>query len=89
MEIDGTYDHNIEIPKTFIYSAKSESICNFNECNREGPAVKTVTLNHFKDLLEACAVDGGLNRELITHLTFHSNKYSHGKLDHTSRIFVG
>ncbi len=28
-------------------------------------------LNHFKDLLQACAIAVGLNRELISKLTFH------------------
>ncbi len=57
----------------FTYSA--EPICTINKYNGEGPAVKTNALNHFNDLLEACAVAGGLNRELIAHLTFHSNKF--------------
>ncbi len=89
MEMDGTYDHNIEIPLTFTYGAEPESICNVNEYNRKGPAVKTNACNHFKDLLEACALAGGLNQELISNLTLHSNEYACGKLDHTKRIFVG
>ncbi len=61
MEMDGTYDHNIEIPLTFTYVAEPESIFNVNEHNRNGPAVKTNALNCLKDLLEACAVAGDLN----------------------------
>ncbi len=34
-------------------------------------------LSRFKNLLEACAVAEGLDRELIPHLTLHSNKYMH------------
>ena len=89
MEKDGTYDHNIEIPLTFTYSAEPESICNVNEYIGEGSVVKTNALNCFKDPLEACAVAGGFNQELIFHLTFHSNKYACGKLDHTKGMFVG
>ncbi len=40
MEMDGTYDHNIEIPLTFTYGAEPESICNINEYNGEGPALE-------------------------------------------------
>ncbi len=82
MEMDGTYDHNIEIPMNFIYGAKSESICNANKYNRNGPAVKINALNHFKDPLETCVVAGSLNRELISQLIFYSNKYTSGKVDH-------
>ncbi len=41
MEMDGTYDHNIEIQLSFNFVAELDSICNVNEYNREGPAVKT------------------------------------------------
>ncbi len=51
--------------------------------------VKTNALNCFKDMLDACAVAGGLNNELILHLTFNSNKYACGKLDHTKGMFGG
>ncbi len=70
MEMDGTYNYNIEIPLTFTYSVEPKSICNVNEYNREGQLVKTSDC--FKDPLEACVVASGLNRELISHLTFHS-----------------
>ncbi len=68
---------------------RAESICNMIEYNGVGPVVKTNALNCFKDSFEACAVAGGLSRELISHLTFHSNKYTHGKLDHVHGTFVG
>ncbi len=89
MEKDGTYDHNIEIPLTFTCTAEPESTCNVNKYIKKGPVVKTNVLNHFKDMLEACAVAGGLNQELISHLTFQSNENAHGKLDHTKGMFVG
>ncbi len=38
---------------------------------------------------QACVVSGGLNRELISQLTFHSNKYACGKVDHSKGIFDG
>ncbi len=47
------------------------------------PAVTTDSLNYFKDLLEVCLVAGGLNRELISEITFHLNGYAHGKVDHS------
>ncbi len=34
-------------------------------------------------------VVSGLNRELISHLTFHSYQYACGKLDHVSQTIVG
>ncbi len=52
MEMDGTSDHNIEIPLTSTYGTEPESIWNFNKYNRKGPAVTTNAFNHFKDLLE-------------------------------------
>ncbi len=55
----------------------------------KGPVVTIDALNRFKDLLEACAVAGSLNRELISQLMFYSNEYPHGKLDHSNGIFVG
>ncbi len=89
MEMDGTHDHNIEIPLTFTYSVEPESICSINEYNREGQAVTTNSLNHFKDPPEACVVVGGLNQELISHWKFHSNQYACGKLYHTKGMFLG
>ncbi len=89
MELDGTYKHNIDIPLTFTYGAESESMCNINQYNGKGPGVTTNALNCFKDLLKACAVAGGLNRELISQLTFHSNKYNCGKVDYSKGTFVG
>ncbi len=71
LEMDGSQHHNIEIQLTFTYDAEPESTCNVNEYNREGLAVKTNALNHFKDLIEACAVAGGLNQGLTSHLIFH------------------
>ncbi len=50
--------------------------------------LKPIALNHFKDPLEACADAGSLNRELIFHLTFHSNKYACGKLDDTRECLL-
>ncbi len=53
LEIDGTYDHNIEIPLNFTHGAEQESICNVNKYNQKGPVVTSNALNHFKDSLEA------------------------------------
>ncbi len=71
-----------------IVGAAPESICNVNEYNGDGSAIKSSALNKNKDPLEACAVAGGLNRELISHLTFHSNQYACGKLDDINGTFV-
>ncbi len=73
----------------FTYGIKPESIYNVNEYIGEGSVVKTNAHNHFRDPLEACMVADGLNRELISHLTFYSNEYTHGKLDHTKGMFAG
>ncbi len=54
-----------------------------------GPVVKNNALNCFKDPLEACAVASSLNRELISHLMFHSNKNAHGKVAPVNGTFVG
>ncbi len=53
-----------------------------------GPALKTNVLNCFKDPLEACLVACGLNRELISHLTYYPNQYAQGKLNHINGTFV-
>ena len=63
MEMDGTYEHNIAILLTFTFGAELENIWNINKYNGKGPAVTTNALNPCKDLLEACAVAGNLNRE--------------------------
>ncbi len=63
--MNGTYDHNIEIPLTFTYGAEPESIFSVNKYIGKGPVVTTNVLNCFKDPLEACAI-AGLSRELIS-----------------------
>ncbi len=44
--------------------------------NRPDPAMRENDVNRFKDPLDACAMACGLNCELISHLTFHLNKYA-------------
>ncbi len=44
MEMDGTYDNNIEISLTFSYGAESKSLCHVNEYNRDDPAVEVNAL---------------------------------------------
>ncbi len=44
-------------------------------------SIKVSALNIFKPPLEVCTVAGGLNRKLISHLTFHSIKYACAHLD--------
>ncbi len=68
---------------------QTRSTYNVNEYNSVGPALKTILLNHFKDQLKACEVADSLNRELISCLTFHSNKHARGRLDHVNWTFVG
>ncbi len=41
------------------------------------------TRNHFNDPLEACTVAGGLDRDLISNLTFNSNQCARGNLSPT------
>ncbi len=43
-------------------------------------------LNRFNMPLETCAVVGGLNRELMSHLTLQSNKYKCSYLDRDGRF---
>ncbi len=60
MDMDGTYNHKIEIPLTFTYGAKPESIYNMNKYDSIGHALKLAS---------------SLNRELISHLMlFQMNK---------------
>ncbi len=59
-ETNGKYNDTIEILLTFTYGSKSQSICNVSEYNGVGPAVKTNSLNHFKDPFKACTVASGL-----------------------------
>ncbi len=75
MGIDGTYDQNIQTPLTFSYCKVLNNISiksNYIQC---GEAMKDSGLNRFKSTLDACAVAGGFNRQLISHLAFHSNEY--------------
>ncbi len=74
---------------TYTYGAEPESICHVNQYNRKGPAVTTNALDCLKDLLDAFAIAGSFNRELISQLTFHSNKYACGKEDDSKGVFVG
>ncbi len=79
MEMDGTYDCNIKIPMNFSYWTVPKSIHNiyiYNECS---PPFRDNAPNRFKGPFEACAVAGGLNRELILHLMLHTNEYAHSK----------
>ncbi len=88
MEMDGTYAHNFEILLSFTYGGEPESIHNVNKYNRKGPAVTINALNCFKERLKTCAVACGLNRQLKKQLTFHSNKYTCGKVDNSKGTFV-
>ncbi len=72
----------------FSYGAGPEKLCNVNECNDDGPAIKPSALNQSTDPLEVCAVASSLNRELISCLIFHSNQYAREKLNVANRIFV-
>ncbi len=49
-------------------------MCNINKYNGNGRAIKPKTLNQFKDALEVCVVACGLNKEFLSHLTFHLNE---------------
>ncbi len=53
------------------------SICNHHLYNGCGPFGRDNTLNWFGDPLDACAVAGGHNFELISQLTFHANEYEY------------
>ncbi len=63
-----------------------ESICNHQNYNRIGPVINGNALNWFKGHLEACAVAGGINCELIFHMAFHSNEYAHLKTDNNGKF---
>ncbi len=65
---------------TLTYGVAPDSICSHHIFNRPSPAIRDNALNRFKYPLEACAVAGCLNLELISHLISHSNKYVHLKL---------
>ncbi len=82
MEMDGTYDHNIQITLTFTYGAVPESIWNHHACNGASRAIRENALKWYNNPLDACVLAGGLNCELLSPLTFHLNKYmcsKHGK----------
>ncbi len=75
MEMDGTYKHNIIIPLMSTYGAEPKSICSVNEYIGDCAETNPYAWNQFEDLLEACDVASALSKELIYHLTFHSNHY--------------
>ncbi len=76
VKMDDTYDHNIKIPMTLSYGAVPKSICKHHVHNGCRPAT---TNNQFKYPLEACAVAGSLNQELLSNFTFLSNEYECSK----------
>ncbi len=43
------------------------------------PCLKSFSINHFNDPLEASAIAEGLDRDLISNSTFNSNQYTRGK----------
>ncbi len=53
-----------------------DSICHHHVYNGHNQAIRDKSLNSLKDPLEAFAVAGGLNGELIPYLTFHSNEHA-------------
>ncbi len=69
------------MPLMFNNNKESDNISINESYNESGPAIKDGALNTFKSPLEACTLAGGLNRDLISHLTFHSNEYVHAHLD--------
>ncbi len=54
----------------------------------DGPGLflKNFSAKSFNDPLEACAIAGGLDRDLISNLTFNSNQYARGKLTPTGNF---
>ncbi len=74
MVMNGMSDQNIKTPLTFSCGDEPEDLNNKNIQDGCRPSNKDSDLNRFKFLLEACTVVGGLNRGLISHWTFCSNK---------------
>ncbi len=86
MESDVIYDENIKTPLSFCYGIKLETITSNCTCNGNGLAIKDIELNRFKSPLEACAIAGELNREPMSHLLFHCNKYASSHLDESNQF---
>ncbi len=84
--MDGTYDHNMQIPLTFIYGEVPEIKCNHHVYIGCGPKIRDNALNRFEDPLEASAVAGSLNCELISNLTVHSNEFMCLKSDNNQKF---
>ncbi len=85
---NGIYHPNIQIPLTFTYGVVLESICIHHLYKRHSPAIRYNVLNSLRIPLNTRALAGGLNCELISHLTLHSNEYVHSKLGNNGK-FVG
>ncbi len=78
--MDYSYDNNIKSIVTFSSGKEMVQTTNnikFYGCN---PLIKDSALDKLKSPLEACVVARRQNRELITHLTFHSIEYAHEHL---------
>ncbi len=59
------------------FGTNLKETCGNNANNVWRLTIKDNSLNRFKDTLEACAVAGGLNRELQLNPKFHPNKHGH------------
>ncbi len=79
MEMDGNYKTSINTELKWTYSNEPSCKEGMHSSNGPGPCLKNFTTNRFNDPLEACAVAGGLDRDLLLHVTFNSNRYARGK----------
>ncbi len=77
---DGDYKKNITTELKWSYLEEPASKNEMHGYDGPGPCLRDFATNRFNDPLEACAVAGGLDRDMISNLTFNSNQYARGKL---------
>ncbi len=73
---------NITTELKWTYLDEPSSKKGIRGYNGPDPCLKNFSSNPFSNPLEACTVAGGLDRDLISNLTFNSNQYARGKNSH-------
>ncbi len=71
--MDGDYIQNITTEFRLSYLEEPHLKDDRNGYDKPGPCLNNFTRNRFNDPLEACAIAGGFDRDLITNLTFNLN----------------
>ncbi len=86
MEMDGDYKTTVITELKWTYLDEPPSKEGMHGYDGPSPCLKYFTSNFFNDSFEACAVAGGLDSDLILHLTFNSNQYARCKISESGQF---